>query len=187
MSSNEYEFLSNPNLPNREVIITLCNEAGFSDTTGFPLRETGSENIIAWVKYGPNVTVHEARTQDFAAKKVAHIVRSTVQVPRVFEAFQWEHPACTIGCIVMEYVDGSDCKAGDVDDVAKAVQTLTSICGPDLTPGHIGGGYLVHPFFLDWVSLVQYPSVADLQEHINNVSTHKQSQSYTVINNGRMF
>ncbi|TRM64601.1 hypothetical protein BD626DRAFT_492381 [Schizophyllum amplum] len=174
MTTTDYDFLPNSILPDRDAIITKCKEAGFCGGTGFPLRDANGEAIIAWVKYGPYVTVNEARTQDFASKELARTPDfALVKAPRVFDAFQWEHPAFTLGCIVMEYVDGSDCGPVDVDDVAKAVQRLIDIRGPDLAPGHIGGTLVHSFFFLDWVAPARYTSVTDLQDHINNILKHK--------------
>jgi len=38
-----------------------------------------------------------------------------------------DNPDCTIGYIVMQYIDAVDCNTGDVELVAAAVQTLISV------------------------------------------------------------
>ena len=58
MSETDFDFLANPS---QETIVALCNAAG-SDRTGIPLCDQPSGPIIAWVKYGPNVTMAEALT-----------------------------------------------------------------------------------------------------------------------------
>jgi len=168
MTSSNYGFLHNEHLPSEEAIVTRCGQVGYN-ITGTPLFDASPKEIIAWIKFGPNVTVHEARTQDFAAKAFANTPDSDVRVPRVFHAFTRKHPACTIGYIAMQYIEGVDCNSGDVDLVAKAVQTLIGLRAPSLTPGHMGGGAVVHSFFLDWIPVADYKSVEDLDAHINNI------------------
>ena len=66
-----------------------------------------------------------------------------VRVPRVYAAFlrNTVTPDCDIGHIIMEYIDAPDC-GGEGDDqlVAKAVQKLISVKGPNAAPGPVGGG-----------------------------------------------
>ncbi|KAJ7608668.1 hypothetical protein FB45DRAFT_945660 [Roridomyces roridus] len=175
--TTDYNFLPNPNLPSRETIVAQVKEvwkqAALKYTpAGFPLRDGESGTIIAWVKYGFYVTIHEAQTQDFVAKELARDRSSVVQVPRVFDAFGWQHT----GYIVMEYVEGDDWKrrARDVNDVARAVERLMAIRGPDLTPGHIGAGYLDTLTFF-WIAgpPTHYRSVEDLQTQINIILAFK--------------
>ncbi|KAJ7608669.1 hypothetical protein FB45DRAFT_805854 [Roridomyces roridus] len=175
MTTN-YDFLANPKLPSREAIVAQAEEARNVD---FPLRDAESGSIIAWVKHGSYVTVYEAQTQDFVARELAQdrtAGSSVVQVPRVFDAFEWQDgPGSIVGCIVMEYVEGNDCQCTrDANDVAPAVQRLISIRGPDITPGHLGGGDIVHSFFwIDGNPPIHYHSVQDFQDHINNILKHK--------------
>ena len=82
-------------------------------------------------------------------------------------------PDCPIGHIVMEYVDAPDCDTNDVQLVARAVQKLISIRGPTAAPGPVGGGPIVHSFFVGWESNVTYNTVEQLEEHINNVSLRR--------------
>jgi len=171
MASSNYGFLHNESLPSEETIVARCKEIGF-EVTGATLLDASSK-VIAWIKYGPNVTVSEALTQDFVAKALAKSPGSNVQVPRVFHAFTWKHPAYTFGTIAMQYIEGADCDSGDVDIVAKAVQTLINIRTSSLTLGHVGGGYIVHSFFLEWIPVADYKSVEDLNAHINNILKKK--------------
>ncbi|KAJ3513988.1 hypothetical protein NLJ89_g2644 [Agrocybe chaxingu] len=161
MTSSNYGFLHNETLPSEDAIVAHCRQVGFK-VTGAPLLDASSKAIIAWVKFGPNVTVHEARTQDYAANALASTPDSDVRVPRVFHAFTRKHPACTIGFIVMQHIEGADCDSGDVDLMAKAVQKLIGVRAPSLTLGHVGGGAVVHSFFLDWIPVADYKSVEDL-------------------------
>ncbi|KAJ7608674.1 hypothetical protein FB45DRAFT_845838 [Roridomyces roridus] len=173
MSTN-YDFLPNSNLPSREDIVAQGNEvwkqAALKYTpAAFPLRDAESGDTIAWVKYGFYVTIHEAQTQDYVAKEVARDYTpgsSVVQIPRVFDAFRSQG----MGYIIMEYIEGDDCKctARDIKDVAQAVQRLIAVRGPDLTPGHVGAGYIDTLSFF-WIDgrLARYNSVEDLQTQIN--------------------
>ncbi|KAJ7608667.1 hypothetical protein FB45DRAFT_945657 [Roridomyces roridus] len=179
MSTN-YDFLPNSNLPTREDIVAQGNEvwkqAALKYTpAGFPLRDAESGDTIAWVKYGFYVTVREAQTQDFVAKELArdcNLGSSVVQVPRVFDAFRSQR----MGYIVMEYVEGEDCKctARDIHDVAQAVQRLIAIRGPSLIPGHVGAGYL-HTDSFFWLDgpPTRYNSVEELQDQINIILKFK--------------
>ena len=171
MTSSNYGFLHNERLPSEETIVTHCRNVGYDTTGTLLLLDDSSEVVIAWIKYGPNVTVHEARTQDFAAKALANTPDCDLRVPRVFHAFTSDQRVCMVGYIAMEYIEGADCDSSDVDLVAKAVQALIGLRAPSLTLGHVGGGALVHSFFLDWIPVADYKSVHDLDAHINNVST----------------
>ena len=68
-------------LPSQETIVALCNAARF-DRTGIPLCNQPSGPIIAWVKYGPNVTMAEALTQDYVAKYLTADSVAGLRVPR---------------------------------------------------------------------------------------------------------
>ena len=71
----------------------------------------------------------------------------------------------------MEYIDAPDCAEEDVTVVAHAVQALIGIRGPSSAPGHVGGGPVMHNFFVsDQVSPFIYNTVNELQSHVNGVS-----------------
>jgi len=169
MSPSDFGFLANNNLPSHEHIIDICRKAG--QCPGILLCNQSGEPI-AWVKYGPNVAVHEALTQDWVAKNLEANLEATVRVPRVYDAFSLPTTAWIIRFIVMEYIDAPDCTEKDVKCVAQAVQTLISIRGPSSVPGHIGGGPVVHNFFDEWQSPFRYRTVGELEQHVNGVSEH---------------
>lgn len=130
-------------------------------------------SVIAWIKCGPNVTIDEARTQDWTAKALRDAGASDVQAPRVFHAFTADYYGCSIGYIAMEYIEGIDCDSNDVELVAKAVQALIGLqAPPTATLGHIGGGTrsIVHSFFPEWLPNVNYKSDQDFYAHIHKVS-----------------
>ena len=87
----------------------------------------------------------------------------------------------------MQFIDAPDCDSGDVDHVAKAVQTLIDLPAPSATLGHVGGDIggesLVHSF-LDWIPVADYKSVQDLNDHINNVSSCFSAFHRTLIAHG---
>ena len=156
------------NLPSQKTIVALCRAAGY-ECTGIPLYSKPSGPIIAWVRYGPNVTMPAAFTQDWVAKYLEANPAGGVLVPRVFMASTDDNPNCTIGYIVMQYIDAVVCDTGDVELVAAAVQTLISVPAPSDAPGPVGGGPIIHNFFVDWTSAITYESVEELQQHINGV------------------
>ncbi|KAJ7716386.1 hypothetical protein DFH07DRAFT_354803 [Mycena maculata] len=168
MPSSTHGFLANEYLPSEEVIIARCRQVGFT-ASGTTLLDQSSQSVIAWIKYGPNVTISEALTQDWTAKALDGTPACGLQVPRVFHAFTRENPSCTIGYIAMQFIDAPDCESGDVLQVATAVQTLIDLPAPGATLGHIGGESIVHSFFLDWIPVADYKSVQDLNDHINNI------------------
>jgi hypothetical protein len=167
---NDFGFLANDNLPSRETIVALCQEAG-RECRGIPLRNQDSEPIVAWVKYGRDVEMAEALTQDWVAKALITNPAAGVRVPRVYMAFSDDHPK-PFGYIVMEYIDAPDCDQGDDQLVARAVQALISIPGPNSAPGPIGGGLIFHNFFMEWKAPIIYDTVEELQQHMNGVSGH---------------
>lgn len=71
----------------------------------------------------------------------------------------------------MEYIDAPDCDEGDGQLVARAVQTLIGVPGPNSTPGPVGGGRIIHTF-IEWTSSIRYDTVKELQRHVNGVSEH---------------
>ena len=81
MSAPDFGFLVIENLPSRETIVALCKAAGY-DRTGIPISNQPSGPIIAWVKYGWNVAMPEALTQDYVARFLIDNSVAGVRVPR---------------------------------------------------------------------------------------------------------
>ncbi|KAG8730307.1 hypothetical protein FRC10_002893, partial [Ceratobasidium sp. 414] len=180
MSATAFSVLANDNLPSLDAIAAMCTKAGF-ERTRIPLHDQSSGDIIAWVKYSPNVTMHEAATQNWVAQHLNANPEATVRVPLVYNAFSISTCACPIGFIVMEYIDAPDCTEKDIKLVAQAVQTLISIQGPTSVHGHIDGGPVVHTFFVDdWTSPFIYKTVDELQRHINGISERSFSSYATM-------
>ena len=174
MSFSPYGFLYNPSLPSEDTIMARCLSLGF--VRGTTVVNPSTTSVIAWIKYGPNVTIDEARTQDWTAKALRDASASDVQVPRVFHAFTADHYGYSIGYIAMEYIEGIDCDSNDVELVAKAVQALIGLqAPPTATLGHIGGGTrsIVHSFFPEWLPNVNYKSDQDFYAHIHKVSVYQ--------------
>lgn len=160
-------------IPSRDAIVELCEASGFcTNGVGIPI----SGNIKYWVKYGSEVQRGEALTQAHVAEIVAATRGSVVSVPTVYLAFSRGR----LRYIVMEYIDGrpvADPKVSpeqykeDVKAVAAAVKQLVGIRAPaDTQPGPVGGGFIGHDFFDEWLSTSEYPTVAHLQAQINTVS-----------------
>ena len=170
MSAPDFGFLAIDDLPPHDHIVSKCRED--LESGGIPLFNRPGGAVIAWVTFGPGITLHQALTQDFSAKKLGANPATLVQVPRVHDFFSIETEGWgSVGFIVMEYVDAPDCTSGDVQLVANTVQTLIGIQGPTTIPGHLGGGPVVHSFFLDdGTSPFKYRNVNELESHINRVS-----------------
>jgi hypothetical protein len=144
-------------------------------------------SVIAWIKYGPNIDIDEARMQDWTAKALRDAGASDIQAPRVFHAFTADYYGYSIGYIAMEYIEGIDCDSNNVELVAKAVQAMIGLQAPPTTIlGHIGSGTrsIVHSFFPEWLPNVNYKSDQDFYDHIHGVSVCQrlkvlwQTQSY---------
>jgi hypothetical protein len=151
-------------LPTPDAVVTKCKQHG-PGPSGFAVYSSdGIESV--WIKYGPLVTMGEARTQDFIAKAVNSNEGYNVRVPDVFYAFRYEG----VGYILMQNIRGQDCTREDFDQIALAIKQLRSIDSPTVSPGPVGGGPVGHRLFNDHRSDIRYTSVDELQEHINKVS-----------------
>ena len=182
MSQSTSDFLPNDQLPPRHEIEALCLKADINGR-GIALRKSPDGPIVAWAKYGPNVTIAEALTQDWVARVLAADPTTFVYAPRVFDAFTVPKPcfnigSINIGFIVMEYVGLPDCDQSDSKLVAKAVQRLHSVEAPGFTPGHVDGSPAVHHFFSEWDSRIVYETVGELREHVNGVSELQLPNTY---------
>ena len=161
------------NLPSPDVIIQQCRRARtrtsatYTNNSGVRLvDESCGGAVCAWVKFGRSVTMSEARTQHFVTQVLNDKASLTVRSPYVYLAF-----SCNgFGYIVMEYIDGSICDDSDARLVADAVESLITIQNPTAEPGPVGGGPIVHRFFMEWQSPVTYKSVDLLEKHLNGVS-----------------
>ncbi|KAG5649630.1 hypothetical protein H0H81_002787, partial [Sphagnurus paluster] len=98
------------NIPDFETITTQCFELRPKQTTAINISgvripvEKKSDGDISdiWVKFGPNVTMGEARTQQFVAQYLEAENNHKVCAPRVYIAFTWG----VYGYIVSEFIDG---------------------------------------------------------------------------------
>jgi hypothetical protein len=170
--------LESSNLPlwllTPHAVVTKCKQHGHGPSGFAEYSPDRTESV--WIKYGPCVTMGEARTQDFIAKIVNSSEGYNVRVSNVFYAFRYED----IGYILMQHIPGQDCSTDDLDQIVLAVKQLLSIDSPTATPGPVGGGPIGHRFFDEHQSNVQYVSVGELQEHINNVSDSFKSSRQVV-------
>jgi len=151
-------------LPTPYTVVARCGQHG-PGPLGF-VEYSSDRTESAWIKYGPLVTMGEARTQAFIADIVNSNNDCVVRVPNIFYAFRYKG----VGYIVMQHVRGQDCSQDDFGQIALAVRRLRSIDSPTASPGPIGGGPISHRLFNDHRSSVRYMSVCALQEHINKVS-----------------
>jgi hypothetical protein len=169
MSLSILDFRRNDQLPTRPEIEAQCLENGLYGR-GIAIRQSPDGDIVAWVKYGVNVKAAEALTQECVARDLDADSTTSVQAPHVFDAWVTPNPHFNVGFIVMEHINLPDCDHGDSKLVAAAVQRLHGVEAPGLAPGPVGGGPIVHHFFLDWDSRITYQTVKELEDHINGVS-----------------
>ena len=153
------------NLPQPASIAELCKANGY-ESTGLAIMSESQGEPVAWVKYGRHVSLGEARTQAYVAGVVNTGSNANVRVAQVYFTFQ----VGRVGYIVMEHIAGHQCTSADVPKVAAVVNYLTTIKGPTLVPGPVGGGPIGHRFFVDWRSDIAYSSVRHLEAHVNGVS-----------------
>ena len=60
--------------------------------------------------------------------------------------------------------------SADIKATAAGFKQLTDIKMPAGTaPGPVGGGFIGHDFFVECLSALEYPTVGDLEAHINRV------------------
>ena len=88
-------------------------------------------------------------------------------------AFTSPHLACTIGHIVMTYIDSPVCSDDDREQVARAVRTLVGIEARSCVPGHFGGGAAVHGLLnsvLWMASCTKYEARKELENRLDCVS-----------------
>ncbi|KAI6154768.1 hypothetical protein BKA82DRAFT_997670 [Pisolithus tinctorius] len=164
-----YGFLHNPQLPSEEAIVNHCSQLGFP--SGTALLDS-SASVIAWIRCGPDVTLGEARTQDWAAQALRTAGASDILVPRVYHAFTADYRGLSIGYIAMEYIESINCKREDVELIAKAIEALIGLQAPAAaTLGHMGGGTksIVHSFFPEWLPNAHYRTDQDFYAHIHNI------------------
>ena len=91
----------------------------------------------AWVKWGWETSMGEARTQDYVWQVLNRNPNPAVRVPC---AFQLDN----VGYIVVEYIEGTPCDHSDAQLVAAALQPLIAIRAPTAEPGPAGGGPIQH-------------------------------------------
>ena len=187
---DDFELLDDdrPTLPRDGDIINMCRAAhqanmarlatsSLASISGVKIVEPTSGRAF-WVKFGPTITLTEARTQHYVAKQISMYNASAgpagkapVRVPAVYRVLKTTYKHY----IVMEFIDGRVCSQTMTD--AKAVGTALSFLFANIPvpqeqrgcPGPPGGGLICHNFFVDRKSAVQYPSVDVLAAHINGV------------------
>ena len=157
--------------PTRDEIVSLCSH----NRNGACVRVAGKRRY--WVKHGRHFVIQgEGRTQAHVAGIVNADPASVVRVPAVHLGFSRGRR----GYIVMDFVQGTTLAKRkspegkyyekDIKAVATGFKQLTDIKMPAGTaPGPVGGGFIGHDFFVECLSALEYPTVGDLEAHINRV------------------
>lgn len=155
-------------LPDPQEIITECltayKKAWAIDKYHLP-RGIPLSNKSAFVKFGNDIELREAEIQDFVFQFLSTRGRGNVKVPRVYSFIVQAKRQY----MVMELIDGSICDETHVPQIARALEELITIQAPTMAPGPVKPGPIDHWFFRDGVSSVTYPSVFDLQRHLNRI------------------
>ncbi|KAG8911124.1 hypothetical protein FRC01_005913, partial [Tulasnella sp. 417] len=165
-----------PTLPADDEIIAQCraaNRANLAKLSANPQVSISGVELVGapdgrsfWVKFGPNVSLAEARTQHYVAQQISKHNAATggsapVRVPAVYRFLANEYK----GYIVMDFVNGQVC--------TNTTRTITAPHEQLGCPGPVGGGWICHNFFIDRMSPVQYPTVESLANHINGILKHE--------------
>lgn len=164
------------NLPSLDTIVQHCAAAGYGQN-GVCFEVDGVPRF--WIKYGRDLSLGEALTQNQVAQIVNADSASAVRVPEVYLVFFRKSRRY----IVMQYVAGDTvasrnprpgkCSKRDLAAVVGAVKQLITLRVPaDTQPGYIGGGPIGHDFFNEWKSTDEYPTVRHLEAQINRVSSY---------------
>ena len=85
-------------------------------------------------------------------------------------AFTSPHLACTIGHIVMTYIDAPVHSDDDREQLVRSVRTLVGIESPSCVPGHFSGGAAIHGLFYGWASCTKYKARKELENQLDCVS-----------------
>lgn len=144
------------------------------------------EHPVAYVKSGylPE-SMQEVKNHEYAFKALKAMPPGQTRgilIPEIYRTFERDHMIY----IVMEYVPGStlaqiqeqqDWESRErtvIHSIARAFELLRSIpVPPGQKPGPVSGGLIRHPLFKDDTSSCEYPTVYELEEHLNKVRNHK--------------
>lgn len=164
--SDTVDFVSpnSPDLPSKEQVKMLCTEQGFRRGNHFIHVHNGEKLFI---KY--NVASCEWKNQQFLFDRIRASSDPAIRIPEIYAVFGVPDKLY----LIMEFVH-ADHIASDMQR-ARAISDIVSIAVPlDTTPGPVGGGRInMRIFWDDQVSDVDYPSIQDLEGHLNRVCTPK--------------
>ncbi|KAL1862581.1 hypothetical protein Daus18300_008541 [Diaporthe australafricana] len=155
---------------------------------GFP-----REQPVAHVKFGlPHILQPELRNHEYVFRALRDMPQDQtkgIRIPEVYRTLESDERLF----IVMEYVPGKTLqqvvdqegwesqKAALTNSIARAMRLLMSIPVPaGQKPGPVGGGHIRHPLFKDHTSFRDYPSVDELEQHLNIVATLRDKTAPTV-------
>lgn len=156
---------------------------------GFPPQEP-----VAHVKFGlPAILKPELDNHEYVFRALRDMPPDKtrgIRIPEIYRTLESDGRVF----IIMEYIPGStlgqllDQEGGEskqgalTNDIARAMKLLMSIPVPaGQTPGPVGGGYIRHSLFKDDTSACVYPSVDELEKHLNVVRnyTHRPPSTNT--------
>jgi hypothetical protein len=147
-----------PNLPSKEQVRLLCTKQYRRDNH-FVHVHNGEKFFIKH-----EVPYCEWKNQQFLFDRMR--ASATIRIPEIYAVFG------TISdrlYLIMEYIQ-AEYIASDIQR-ARAISELVSIEVPlNITPGPVGGGRIhMRIFWDDEISDVAYPTIQDLEDHLNRV------------------
>lgn len=153
---------------------------------GFPPQQP-----VAHIKFGlPDVLQPELQNHQYVFRALRDMPPDQtrgIRIPEIYRTFESDGRFF----IIMEYIPGStlgqllDQKGGEskqgalTNDIARAMKLLMSIpVPPGQKPGPVGGGLIRHSLFKDDTSYCVYPSVKELEDHLNVVRDSTRTPVY---------
>lgn len=147
---------------------------------GFPRQQP-----LAHIKFGlPHILQPQLRNHEYVFKALRDMSPDQtrgIRIPKVYRTLESDD----YFFIVMEYIPGRTLqqlvdqegwgpqKATLTNSIATAMRLLMSIPVPaGQKPGPVGGGHIRHSLFKDHTSFRDYPSVDELEQHVNIVSNY---------------
>lgn len=167
-----------------EDIISVYKQTPALKPDGFAVTGFGfpPQQPVAHVKFGlPAILEPELKNHQYVFRALRDMPPDQtrgVRVPEIYRTLESDGKFF----IVMEYIPGStlgqllDQEGGAsrqealTNSIARAMRLLMSIPVPaGQKPGPVGGGYIRHSLFKDDTSYCIYPSVDELEKHLNVV------------------
>lgn len=143
-----------PDLPSKEEVKMLCTKRGWRDNHFIHVHNGG----MFFIKY--EIPRCEWKNQQFLFDRIR--ASAAIRIPEIYAVFGADKLY-----LIMEFIQTHHI-ASDIQR-ARAISDLVSIEVPlNIAPGPVGGGRIhMRIFWDDQISDVNYPSIQDLEGHLN--------------------